>query len=116
MSILDEIRKQPEEVKDVMFFLSVFITVLAVGLVWFNSFQKNIYAIMNPEEAQQRALAAESYPSLFGYVGQSFGELSAFVSGFFKDENADPQEDVPTTPAPSVESGQVYRLPLSDYK
>jgi len=98
-----------------MFGLSVFITVLLVGMVWFRSFQKNLYVMMNPEEDAEKALAVEnvSVPSLFGYIWQSAGEVKGLVSGLLgdnKQETRDRQDKI------QVENGKVYTLPLSEHK
>src|SRR3989338_1605595 len=90
MSFLDDIRKQPQHIRELMFGLSVFITVLLIGMVWFRSFQKNLYVLMNPEEDVEKMLAVENapVPSLFGYVGKSFSGIKGLVSDFLSDEKA----------------------------
>ena len=90
MSFLDEIKKQPRETREIMFGLSVFITILLVGMVWFRSFQRNLYVLMNPEDGMAKALAAENapVPSLFGYIWQTAGEVKGLVSGLFDGQQA----------------------------
>lgn len=114
MSFLDEIRKQPQQTRETMFYLSVFITSLLVGAIWFQSFQKNLYVLMNPEEDVEKALAAQNspVPSLFGYVGKSLGDIGGLVSGFLGNE--DGVENVRVRA--NNESGKVYTLPLSERK
>lgn len=104
-----------------MFYLSVFITVLLIGMVWFRSFQRNLYVLMNPESDVEKALAAEniSAPSLFGFVWQAAGDIKGLVSGFLgsegnKENTADNNPD--SEKVKKVESGRVYILPLSDKK
>lgn len=113
MSFLDEIRKQPQETRETMFYLSVLITTLLVGTIWFHSFQKNLYVLMNPEEDAEKALAVEnaSVPSLFGYVGKSLTDIKGLVSGFLGDEDT-----AASMGKVRVDSGKVYTLPLSERK
>lgn len=98
-----------------MFYLSVFITILLIGMVWFRSFQKNLYVLMNPEEDAEKALAVEnaSVPSLFGFIWQSVGEVKGLVSGFLGDEV---DTDGNLNRERKIESGKVYTLPLSERK
>lgn len=117
MKLLDDIRKQPEETRNILFGLSVFITVLLVGAIWFHSFQKNLYVLLNSEEDVQKILAKEdnSVPSLFALVGQSVGDLKGLISDFLNSDgnlnNINSSKDSDKT-----ESGKVYVLPLSGSK
>jgi len=99
-----------------MFGLSVFITVLLIGMIWFRSFQKNLYVLMNPEGDAEKALAVEnaSVPSLFGFIWQSVGEVKGLVSGLFDSDANVTNEHA--NDANKEGSGKVYTLPLSDYK
>lgn len=63
MSLLHEIQKQPQAVREFMFFLSVVTTLSVVGLVWFNSFQHDLYVLLNPEPSPSRALAQQTEES-----------------------------------------------------
>ena len=116
MSFLDDIRNQPQETREIMFGLAVFITVLLVGMVWFRSFQKNLYSLMNSEEEVEKALAIENapMPSLFGYMWQAAGDVKGLVSGLFGGEEKNNRTSDPEKV--KVESGKIYMLPLSDYK
>lgn len=113
MSFLDDIKNQPQQTRELMFGLSVFITVLLIGMIWFRSFQGDLYALMNPEEDMEKALAVENapVPSLFGYVGKSLTEIKGLVSGFLGDE--DTAADMGKV---RVDGGKVYTLPLSERK
>lgn len=98
-----------------MFGLSVFITVLLIGMVWFQSFQRNIYVLLNPEDGLEKALAVENapVPSLFSFVWQTVGDVKGLVSGLLSDngqETSDKQNKI------KVESEKVYTLPLSERK
>lgn len=98
-----------------MFYLSVFITILLVGMVWFRSFQTNLYVLMNPEKGAEKALAVEnaSVPSLFGFIWQTAGEVKGLVSGLLDSQQASKPA---SQQADKVESGKVYTLPLSEHK
>ena len=115
MSFLDEIRKQPQETRETMFYLSVFITILLVGMVWFRSFQENLYVLMNPETDVEKALAVENapVPSLFGFVGKSLTDIKGLVSGFVGD--SDNNVELKGFQRP-VKDNKVYTLPLSEHK
>jgi len=116
MSFLNDIKKQPQETREIMFYLSVFITILLVGMVWFRSFQTNLYVLMNPEEDAEKALAVEnaSVPSLFGFIWQTAGEVKGLVSGLFNSDANVANEHA--NDANKEGSGKVYTLPLSDYR
>lgn len=117
MKFLDDIKNQPQHVREIMFGLSVFITILLIGMVWFRSFQKNLYVLMNPEEDFEKALAVENapVPSLFGFIWQTAGDIKGLASELLGGEEKaggniyDPGKI-------KVESNNVYKLPLSEYK
>lgn len=115
MSFLDDIKNQSQHVREIMFGLSVFITVMLVGIIWFHSFQRNIYVLLNPEDGLEKALAVESapVPSLFGFIGKSLGDVKGLVSGFLGGEDAG--VELKGFRDTNRES-KVYTLPLSDYK
>ena len=115
MSFLDDIRNQPQETREIMFGLAVFITVLAIGMIWFRSFQKNLYVLMNPEGDVEKALAVEKapVPSLFGYIGNSLADIKGLVSGFLGGD----EENIELKGfKSSVKENKVYTLPLSERK
>src|SRR3989338_6485797 len=116
MRFLEEIKNQPQQTREIMFGLSVFITVLLVGMIWFRSFQKNLYVLMNPEDGLEKALAVESVPapSLFCFIWQTAGEVKGLVSGLFDSDANVANEHANDTNKEGI--GRVYTLPLSDYK
>jgi len=116
MSFLDDIRKQPQGTREIMFGLSVFITVLAIGLVWFRSFERDIYTLLNPQEDVEKALAVQNapVPSLFGYIWQTAGDVKGLVSGLFG--NQQPTTGNLQQQKLETKGGKVYILPLSEYK
>ena len=101
-----------------MFGLSVFITVLLIGIVWFRSFQKNLYVLMNPESDVEKALAIESIqvPSLFGYIGKSVLEVKGQFLDFINNKGSVDFGNSANSGHTNNEAGQVYPLPLSDHK
>lgn len=118
MKFLDDIKNQPQHTREIMFGLSVFITVLLVGVIWFRSFQKNLYVMMNPEEDVEKMLAIEntSVPSLFGFIWQTAGEVKGLVSGLLGIVDQQPTTNDQQPEKIKIESSKVYTLPLSEYK
>ena len=116
MSFLNDIKNQPQHTREIMFGLAVFITILLIGMVWFRSFQRNLFVLMNPPEEVDRMLAVENVPvpSLFGFIWQSAGEFKGLVSGLFNSDANVVNEHA--NDANEEESGNVYTLPLSEYK
>ncbi|PJE50357.1 MAG: hypothetical protein COV29_04235 [Candidatus Yanofskybacteria bacterium CG10_big_fil_rev_8_21_14_0_10_36_16] len=110
-NILQEIRKQPEHIREIFMWISVFVVSSLVIFTWFKSAQDDMYAMLHPEEVEQQRILAEqekeNQPSLFAAIGGS-------VSGF-KDtilELVGVKEDLPQ----QGDSGQPdvgpQRLPL----
>lgn len=114
-----------------MFGLSVVITVSLAGMVWFNSFQKNIYVMLNPDkETEQKFFAggnpkfAHLYdekktdiPSLFGSIGQTGKDLKAAVLNMFntdRETEIKPPEDL--QPKETNLNIRTYLLPLAENK
>ena len=116
MSFLDEIRKQPRHHRETMFGLCVVTTISLVGMVWYNSFEKNLYVLLNPEETtNQRNLAEnKNMPSLFGDIGKTGQDLKAAFYNIFNLTNSDKKENVES--GNNTDSGRVYLLPLSEKK
>lgn len=80
-------------------------------MVWLNSFQKNMYALLNPsaeETEDSRALAEEnkSSASPFALIGDAFKSLRASIADIFSSENTSP------TPTPGA-SRPPAALPIS---
>jgi len=117
MSFLNDIKNQPQHTREIMFGLAVFITILLIGMVWFRSFQRNLFVLMNPPEEVDRMLAVENVPvpSLFGFIWQTAGEVKGLVSGLFTN-NQRPTTNDQRQEKIEVGGGKVYTLPLSDYK
>ena len=97
-----------------MFGLCVVTTVSLAGMVWFNSFKKDTYALLNPEDVQQeRFLAQENQTSLFGNLSETFKDIGATISGFWGSNSFNSgTEQVIEKPS----ENKVYFLPLSEDK
>ena len=76
--MLKEIRKQPEHIRALFMWLSVFIVFSLVVFVWLNSFQNKLAVLLAPEEQDQ---AKDQSP--FSVIGQSLGDLKATISDLF---------------------------------
>ena len=65
-----------------MFALSVVTSVSLIGMIWFNSFQKNLYVMLNPEQATDQRLFADNYtyPSLLSSIFQAGKNMKASIS------------------------------------
>ncbi len=116
MSFLDEIRKQPRHHREIMFGLCVVTTISLVGMVWYNSFEKNLYVLLNPgETADQRNLAEnKNVPSLLGDIGKTGQDLKAAFFNIFNLTSSDKKENVES--GNNADSGRAYLLPLSEKK
>jgi hypothetical protein len=83
--IIHEIRQQPQHIRALATVLCTVAVVAVVVAVWFNSFQKDIYALLNPEQqsqAEDQRFAKES-KSLFGSILQTISDGRAQISSLF---------------------------------
>lgn len=78
--MLKEIRKQPEHIRALFMWLSVFIVFSFIVFVWVKSFETKLVALLHPDETQS-ALVQEESP--FAVVGKSFIDLKATISDLF---------------------------------
>ncbi len=117
MSFLDEIRKQPKHHREIMFSLCVVTTVSLVGMVWYNSFEKNLYVLLNPGDiTDQRNLAEnKNVPSLLGDIGKTGQDLKAAFLNIFNLTGNDKKDNVIENTTPN-DSERVYTLPMSEKK
>lgn len=84
MSLIKHIRSQSTFVRGIMFSLSVVTVLSLVGVVWFQSVQQNLYALLNPDtEDQQRFFAQTESPSPLASIGQLFASLRASITELF---------------------------------
>ena len=111
MSFLDEIRKQSHPVRLAMFALSVTAAVSVVGVLWFQSFQRQLYAAANPgKNFDQVYYANRPAPTgPFALVGKGLDGLRAQVYSFLDINSGSAQNVKKGVNA----SGQVYLLPLA---
>ncbi len=67
-----DIRNQPDHVREMLAGLCTVAVVSLIGIVWFRSFQGNIYALLNDETSPvQEQFAATDKQSLFGSLGET---------------------------------------------
>src|SRR3989338_1293003 len=116
MSFLDEIRKQPRHHREIMFGLCVVTTISLVGMVWYNSFEKNLYVLLNPgENADQRFLAEnKTVPSLLRNIGQTGKDLRAAFYNIFSSIGGltgNDKNDIIIENTEVNDSERVYMLP-----
>jgi len=115
MSLFEDIRRQPRHVREMMFALCVVITVSLVGLIWFRSFEKNIFVLMNPDPKKQEQFFAErakNTPTLVASFQSTYGVLKAGISQIFLLGDSKDIEKTDTV-APSQKT---YLLPLPGKK
>lgn len=77
--MLKEIRNQPDHIRALFMWLSVFIVFSLVIFVWLNSFQQKLVFLLNPED--EKAAAEQESP--FSVVGKSFDDLRATIGDLF---------------------------------
>lgn len=116
MSFLDEIHKQPRHVREIMFALSVVITMSLVGIIWFRSFEEDLFVLLNPEPEKQEKFYTEREkrtPTIYATVSDTVVNLRATIynaMGFFDDYNSSKVE------VEEEYMGEVQKLPLSGDK
>jgi hypothetical protein len=114
-SILDEIRRQPDHIREVFMWVFVVIIFSVVGFAWFRSTEKQFVALLNPDQAQEQRILAEKNkakegPSPFAMIGNSFSGLKASIAELFlgiksndfeiRNEGAGPTVSVPPQELP----------------
>ena len=108
--IIHEIRNQPHHVRALATVLCTVVVVAIVVAVWFNSFQKDIYALLNPEQqsqAEDQRFAKES-KSLFSSILQTLDDGKAQILNLFDGES---QTDVINDR--STSNNSIHLLPIS---
>jgi hypothetical protein len=113
MSLLEEIRQQPKHIRQIMFGLCVTITISMIGIIWYRSFEKNIFALLNPTEMQNQSQYAQNNSGLLSDIGGIFSGLGASIKdmiGISKEINTSTNVDTTT------DSNKPYLLPLSETK
>ncbi len=115
-SIIHEIRNQPHHVRQLATILCTIAVVAVVVLVWFNSFQHDIYALLNPDQNPQAQdqLFAQQSKSLFGSILQTISDGKAQILNLFSGKS---QTDVvPPASQTNSPSDAAHPLPVSGSK
>src|SRR3989338_2247046 len=118
MSFLDDIRKQPQHIREIMFGFSVVSTLSFVGMVWYQSFEKDMYALLNPEEAIAEKFLAQQKDkelSILGNIGQAGRDLKAILFNALDVSNEGGENGVLEVVNDS-ETNRAHLLPLSEEK
>ena len=116
MSLLDEIHKQPKHIREIMFGLCVVTTISLVGMVWFRSFEEDLFVLMNPEkERQDKFYAAREQrtPTVYANITKSFVNMRASIynaMGFLENYSSKQVE------VEKDYEGNVNKLPISGDK
>ena len=76
--MLKEIRQQPERIRALFMWLSVFIVFSLVIFIWLQGFQQKLTLLLNPSESEK---AKQESP--FRVVGESFNDLRATILDLF---------------------------------
>ena len=111
-TIIHEIRQQPHHVRELATILCTIVVVAVVVLVWFHSFQKDIYGLLNPTDvpqAQDKSFAEQSQ-SLFSSIFNAFGDTRAQISSFFSGNAG--QTDVSNTSSGTTDTSGAAPHPL----
>lgn len=116
--IIHEIRNQPAHVRELATMLCTVVVVAIVGLLWFRSFQHDIYTMLNPKQSEGQAqdqLFAQQSKSLFGSISQVLKDGKAQIFNLFTGSS---QTDITNSPASSNSSSnnQAHPLPVSGSK
>ena len=100
-----------------MFGLCVVTTISLVGMVWYNSFEKNLFVLLNPEESKDQRFLAETQaiPSLLGNISETGKNLKATFLSIFNLSSNDGKEIIIENMKVN-DSGRVYMLPISGKK
>lgn len=115
MSLLDDIRNQPKHIREMMFAFCVIITVSLVGLVWFRSFEEDLFVLINPDPEKQAQFYVnrdKNTPALIASFNGTLATLRGAVSEIFLlgSDNTDEEGTI------SKPSQKTYLLPLPGKK
>ena len=107
--VINHIRSQPHHVREIATILCTVVVVVIVVWVWFSSFQKNIYTLLNPDQQSQDKVFAQESKSLFGSILETLSDGKAQISSLFSGKS---QTDVINTSSPSS-TNQPHPLPVT---
>ena len=77
--MLKEIRNQPEHIRVLFMWLSVFIVFSLIVFIWFQGFEQKITALL--EKPQEAGVANQESP--LSVMARSFGDLKALILDLF---------------------------------
>ena len=77
--MLKEIRKQPEHIRAIFMWLSVFIVFSLVVFVWLNSFQQKLTLLLGSEKEEKTT----EQESPLAAIGHGLGDLKAEIGDLF---------------------------------
>ncbi len=109
--IIREIRQQPHHVRELATIMCTIVVVAVVAIVWFRSFQQDMYALLNPPETQaEDADFARESTSLFGSMLDTVQRGRAQLSDLFTGSSG--QSIIVSSPSPAANSS-VHPLPVT---
>ena len=116
MSLLDDIRKQPRHIREIMFGLCVVITLSFIGMIWFRSFEEDVFVLLNTDENIRAKFYAEREKNapVYANLTKAMGELRATIYstlGFIEDYGSNGVINVK-----GDFEGKTYELPISGDK
>src|SRR3972149_328687 len=107
MTLLQHIKRQPPMIRGIMFAFSVVTALSVVGTIWVQSFQTNLYALLNPEQEAQKQDLAQG-PLVV--VGDMLSNLRAAVSSFLSGSG---QEGFDSNSRTGHNERRVYLFPIA---
>ncbi|OGN10039.1 MAG: hypothetical protein A3J46_04230 [Candidatus Yanofskybacteria bacterium RIFCSPHIGHO2_02_FULL_41_11] len=114
MPLLEDIRNQPRHIREIMFGFCVVITVSLVGLIWFRSFEEDLFVLLNTDPKKQEQFFAErskNTPTLVASMRTSYDGLRAAISTLLLFEGGEEIEN-----KKSGSTDKPYLLPLPGKK
>ncbi len=113
MSFIHEIHKQKPAVRYAMFGLAVFAVLAAIGFFWLSSVQRDLYAAMNPDKADQQAFEDQqsaALPNPLASIGRGLGSMVASIGSLM---GFDSSRGFDRSGSTSHNQDAVYPLPTS---
>lgn len=96
-------------IRGIMFAFSVVTVLSLVGTIWFQSFQANLYALLNPEQEVQKQDLAQA-PGPLVMVGDILSNMRAAISNFLSGSG---QESFDSDPGSGHNERRVYMFPIA---
>ena len=96
-------------IRGIMFVFSVVTVLSFVGAVWFQSFQANLYALLNPDQETQKQNLAQA-PGPLVMVGNMLSNLRAAVSSFLSGSG---QESFDSSSRAGHNERRAYLFPIA---